>query len=83
LLSGQLLVFSARMGVGLNCPVLGDVGCNAAGNPSVFSDMQATTPPIVVPPGLTGLTLYAAAFSVNLTTLTIPDGTNVVELVFL
>ncbi|MGH7151609.1 MAG: hypothetical protein ACREIU_12965 [Planctomycetota bacterium] len=84
LLSGQLLVFSARMGVGLQCHVVGDIACSpATGNPSVFTDLQATTPPILVPPGLTGLTLYAAAFSVNLTTLTIPEGTNVVELVFL
>ncbi len=83
LLAGQLLVFSARMGVGLNCPVVSDVACGATGLPSVFTDLQATAPPILVPPGLTGLTLYTAAFSVNLTTGTIPDATNLVELVFL
>ncbi|MCI0588824.1 MAG: hypothetical protein L0323_18525 [Planctomycetes bacterium] len=83
LLSGQLLVFSARMGVGLNCHVVGDVNCGASGLPSVFTDLQATTPAILVPPGLTGLTLYTAAFSVNLTAGTIPDATNLVELIFL
>ncbi|HET6204261.1 MAG TPA: hypothetical protein VFI25_15825 [Planctomycetota bacterium] len=83
LLSGQLLVFTGRMGVGLSCPIVGDVACTAAGVPSVFTDLQASTPAILVPPGLTGVTLYVAAFNVNLTTLTIPEGTNVVELLFL
>ncbi len=83
-LLGQLLVpFSATVGQGFNCHVVGDVNCGATGLPSVFTDLQASTPPILVPPGLTGNVLYAAAFSVNLTTLTIPEGTNVVELVFL
>ncbi len=83
-LLGQLLVpFSATVGQGFNCHVVGDVNCGATGLPSVFTDLQASTPPILVPPGLTGSVLYAAAFSVNLTTLTIPEGTNVVELVFL
>ena len=84
-LLGQLLVpFSATVGQGFNCHVVGDVPCSATtGIPSLFTDMWATTPPILVPPGLTGSVLYAAAFSVNLTTLTIPEGTNVVELVFL
>ncbi len=84
LLAGQLLVYTARMGVGLNCHFVGDVACNAAtGNPSAFTDLWATTPPMFIPPGLTGLTFYAAAFSVNLTTLTIPEASNVVELVCL
>ncbi|MCI0585348.1 MAG: hypothetical protein L0323_00745, partial [Planctomycetes bacterium] len=83
-LLGQLLVpFSATVGQGFNCHVVGDVPCSPTGIPSVYTDMWATTPPILVPPGLTGSVLYAAAFSVNLTTLTIPEGTNVVELVFL
>ncbi len=84
-LTTQLLVpYSATVGQGFNCHVVGDIACSATtGLPYVFSDMQATTPPILVPPGLSGLTLYAAALSVNLTTLTIPEGTNVVELVFL
>ncbi len=84
LLSGQLLVFSARMGVGLNCYTPSGVPCSpATGIPSVFTDLQASAPPILVPAGLTGLTLYTAAFSVNLTTGTIPDATNLVELIFL
>ncbi len=84
LLSGQLLVFSARSGAGLQCPIVGDVACSATtGLPSVFTDLQAGTPPIPIPAGLAGLTLYVAAFSVNLTTLTIPDATNLVELLFL
>jgi hypothetical protein len=84
-LLAQLLVpFSATVGQGFGCHAVGDIACNAVtGLPSVFTDLQASTPSFLVPPGLTGSVLYAAAFSVNLTTLTIPEGTNVVELVFL
>ncbi|MGH7149687.1 MAG: hypothetical protein ACREIU_03255, partial [Planctomycetota bacterium] len=83
LLSGQLLVYSARMGVGLTCHFPGDVACIGPGIPSVFTDLQASAQPVFIPPGLSGMTLYTAAFSVNLTTLTIADASNLVELVFL
>jgi hypothetical protein len=83
LLAGQLLVYSARMGVGLTCHVVDNAACGASGLPSVFTNLQGTAAPILIPAGLTGLTLYTAAFSVNLTTGTIPDATNLVELIFL
>ncbi|HET6204260.1 MAG TPA: hypothetical protein VFI25_15820 [Planctomycetota bacterium] len=82
-LAQTLVPFSGTVGQGFNCHVVGDVSCTASGIPSVFTDLQASTPVILVPPGLTGLTLYVAAFDVNLTTLTIPEGTNLVELAFL
>ncbi len=80
---GFLPLFTATMGVGLNCHVVGDVACLGSGLPNVFSDMQATTATILVPPGLSGQVLYAAAFYLNLATLTLDDGSNTVELLFL
>jgi hypothetical protein len=77
------LTFSASVGAGLNCHVVGDVACGGTGLPSVFSDMQATTATIAIPPGLTGATFYAAAFYINLATLTLDDGSNTVELLFI
>ncbi len=77
------LPFSATLGAGLNCHIVGDIGCTVNGLMSVFQDLQATTPTIPVPPGMAGLVLYAAAFYVNLATLTIDDGSNTVELVFI
>src|SRR5262245_32830674 len=76
------LAFSATIGQGLNCHTVGDVACTAAGGPSLFSDMQATTPTFLVPPGLAGQVVHAAAFYLNLSTLTLDDGSNTVELLF-
>ncbi|HET6201863.1 MAG TPA: hypothetical protein VFI25_03560 [Planctomycetota bacterium] len=77
------LNFSATLGAGLNCHVVVGGACTAAGIPSVFTDLQAMTAVIAVPPGLTGAVLYAAAFYVNLSTFTLDDGSNTVELLFL
>ncbi len=82
-LTAPLLSYSAGAGQGLLCHLVGDIPCAATGLPSVFTDMRAETAPILVPPGLSGSVLYAAAFYFNLTTLTIADGSNTVELVFL
>ncbi|HET6204262.1 MAG TPA: hypothetical protein VFI25_15830 [Planctomycetota bacterium] len=77
-----LLSYSATPGQGMLCHDLMPP-CAGPGIPSVFSEMIADTAPALVPPGLTGSVLYAAAFYVNITTLTIEDGSNTVELVFL
>ncbi len=82
-LTASLLNYSAWQGQGMLCPAASDVPCGASGLPSVFTDMRAETAPILVPAGLSGSVLYAAAFYFNLTTLTIDDGSNTVELVFL
>lgn len=82
-LTASLLNYSAWPGQGMLCHAVGDVACAATGIPSVFTDMRAETAPILVPPGLSGSVLYAAAFYLNLTTLTIEDGSNTVELLFL
>jgi hypothetical protein len=75
-----LLPFSATLGAGSNCHVSGDAPCTALGLPSVYTDMQATTPTILIPVGLVGQALYAAAFYLNLSTLTLDDGSNTVEI---
>ncbi len=78
------LNYSAALGAGMNCHFTGDVPCSP--NPPDFSvmvDLQATTPAIPVPPGMSGLVLYAASFAFNFTTLTLDDGSNTVELLFL
>ncbi|HET6201864.1 MAG TPA: hypothetical protein VFI25_03565 [Planctomycetota bacterium] len=78
------LTFSATIGAGLNCHIVGDVACAASGVPSVFTDMQATTATLgPIPPGLTGAVFYAAAFYINLSTFTLDDGSNTVELLFI
>ncbi|MCI0588825.1 MAG: hypothetical protein L0323_18530 [Planctomycetes bacterium] len=82
-LTASLLPYSSGPGQGLLCHFPGDVLCGAAGIASVFTDMRAETAPILVPPGLSGSVLYAAALYLNLTNLTIDDGSNTVELVFL
>ncbi|HKB17194.1 MAG TPA: hypothetical protein VKF62_14095 [Planctomycetota bacterium] len=82
-LTASLLSYSTGPGQGLLCHFPGDVFCGASGLPSVFTDMRAETAPILVPPGLSGSVLYAAALYLNLTTLTIEDGSNTVELLFL
>ncbi|MCI0586939.1 MAG: hypothetical protein L0323_08890, partial [Planctomycetes bacterium] len=78
-----LLPFSATLGAGLNCHVPAPAACGATGLPSVFANLQATTATILVPPGLAGQIVHAAAFYLNLTTLTLDEGSNTVELLFL
>jgi hypothetical protein len=78
-----LLPFSATLGAGLNCHVPMPGACGATGLPSVFSEMQATTATVLIPPGMSGQVLYGAAFYLNLSTMTIDDGSNTVELLFL